>query len=32
MFSRIAENIGANRIVLALSLARLGDAKGNSIL
>jgi MFS family permease len=32
MFSRITENIGANRAVLALSLARLGDAKGYSIL
>jgi MFS family permease len=29
---KIAENIGANRTVLALSMARLGDAVGNSIL
>jgi hypothetical protein len=27
-----AENFGANRVVLALSFARLGDAVGNSIL
>jgi MFS family permease len=32
MVSRIAEDIGANRVVLALSVARLGDAVGNSIL
>jgi MFS family permease len=30
--SDIANNIGANRTVLALSMARLGDAVGNSIL
>jgi MFS family permease len=30
--SRLADNIGANRTVLALSIARLGDAVGNSIL
>lgn len=30
--SRLADNIGANRTVLALSAARLGDAVGNSIL
>jgi MFS family permease len=29
---RIAEGIGANRVVMALSVARLGDAIGNSIL
>lgn len=28
----LAENMGANRTVLALSMARLGDAVGNSIL
>jgi MFS family permease len=28
----IAENIGANRVVVALSAARMGDAIGNSIL
>jgi MFS family permease len=28
----IADSIGANRTVLALSMARLGDAVGNSIL
>ena len=28
----ITNNIGANRTVLALSMARLGDAVGNSIL
>lgn len=32
MMERIAESIGANRVVLALSMARLGDAVGNSIL
>jgi len=32
MFNKFAENIGVNRIVLALSVARLGDAVGNSIL
>jgi MFS family permease len=30
--SRLADSIGANRTVLALSMARLGDAVGNSIL
>jgi MFS family permease len=30
--SRLADSIGANRTVLALSAARLGDAVGNSIL
>lgn len=30
--NRIAEAIGVNRVVLALSMARLGDALGNSIL
>jgi MFS family permease len=29
---RVADAIGANRVVLALSIARLGDAVGNSIL
>jgi MFS family permease len=29
---RLAEGIGANRVVMALSIARLGDAIGNSIL
>lgn len=29
---RLAERIGANRVVMALSVARLGDAIGNSIL
>jgi MFS family permease len=32
LLSRFADNIGANRVVLALSVARLGDAMGNSIL
>ncbi len=32
MFSRFADSIGANRVVVALSVARLGDALGNSIL
>jgi MFS family permease len=30
--ARFAESIGANRVVLALSFGRLGDAVGNSIL
>lgn len=30
--TRFASSIGANRVVLALSVARLGDAVGNSIL
>lgn len=32
MLQRIADNLGANRTVMALSMARLGDAIGNSIL
>ncbi len=32
MLTRLADNIGVNRVVLALSIARLGDAVGNSIL
>lgn len=32
MFSKFLDSIGANRIVVALSVARLGDALGNSIL
>jgi MFS family permease len=32
MIEHIADSIGANRTVLALSVARLGDAVGNSIL
>ncbi len=32
MISGIADRIGANRVVLALSAARLADAMGNSIL
>lgn len=32
MLTRISDSLGANRIVLALSVARLGDAVGNSIL
>jgi MFS family permease len=32
LFSRLADSIGANRVVVALSVARLGDALGNSIL
>lgn len=32
MITRIAESVGGNRIVLALSVARLADALGNSIL
>ncbi len=32
MFRDLAERIGANRAVVALSIARLGDALGNSIL
>jgi MFS family permease len=32
LISRLADSIGANRTVLALSAARLGDAVGNSIL
>lgn len=32
MFNHFSDNIGANRAVMALSLARLGDAVGNSML
>jgi MFS family permease len=32
MLARIASNLNVNRTVLALSVARLGDAMGNSIL
>jgi MFS family permease len=32
MIRRLAESLGANRTVLALSVARMGDAVGNSIL
>ena len=32
MLSHIADRLGANQVVLALSVARLGDAIGNSIL
>ena len=32
MLKSFAEHIGINRIVMALSVARLGDAVGNSIL
>lgn len=32
MINQIADRIGINRVVLALSMARLGDAIGNSIL
>lgn len=32
MLQRIADHLGANRTVMALSMARLGDAIGNSIL
>jgi MFS family permease len=32
LFSRFADSVGANRVVIALSVARLGDALGNSIL
>jgi MFS family permease len=32
LITRFADNLGANRVVLALSVARLGDAIGNSIL
>ena len=31
LISRLADGIGANRTVLALSAARLGDAVGNSM-
>jgi MFS family permease len=32
MISRLYDSLGVNRVVLALSVARLGDAIGNSIL
>ena len=32
LLSRTADQLGVNRIVLALSVARLADAVGNSIL
>ncbi|MCB0256692.1 MAG: MFS transporter, partial [Anaerolineae bacterium] len=32
MIKRIGDSIGANRVVVALSVARFGDAVGNSIL
>lgn len=32
MIQRLASSLGANRLVVALSVARLGDAVGNSIL
>jgi MFS family permease len=32
LFSRFFDSIGANRVVVALSVARMGDALGNSIL
>jgi MFS family permease len=32
LFDRFFDSIGANRVVVALSVARLGDALGNSIL
>jgi MFS family permease len=32
LWDNLADNLGVNRIVLALSIARLGDAVGNSIL
>jgi MFS family permease len=32
LITRLANNIGVNRVVLALSVARLADALGNSIL
>jgi MFS family permease len=32
LITRIADNLGINRVVLALSIARLGDAIGNSIV
>jgi MFS family permease len=32
MITKLSENLGVNRVVLALSIARLGDAIGNSIL
>jgi MFS family permease len=32
MITKLSESLGVNRVVLALSVARLGDAIGNSIL
>ncbi len=32
MITRLSDSLGANRVVVALSMARLGDAIGNSIL
>lgn len=32
LITRVARNIGVNRVVLALSIARMADALGNSIL
>jgi MFS family permease len=32
MINKLSDNLGVNRVVLALSIARLGDAIGNSIL
>lgn len=32
MFTKFSESLGVNRVVLALSVARMGDAIGNSIL
>jgi MFS family permease len=32
MINKLSDNLGVNRVVLALSFARLGDAIGNSIL
>ena len=32
MIERVSQSLGVNRVVLALSFARLGDAVGNSIL
>jgi MFS family permease len=32
MLTKLSESLGVNRVVLALSVARLGDAIGNSIL
>ena len=32
MLTKLSDSLGVNRVVLALSVARLGDAIGNSIL
>ncbi len=32
MIARLSENLGANRVVMALSIARMADALGNNIL